>query len=545
MRVLNWLRTWMSIPRARSNPRRSSTASWSKHYYRPRAEILEDRLVPALFGSAITAPTDGNGPFGVTVADFNGDGRPDIAVTNFNSGRLSVGLGNGDGTFSAAAGSPFFVGASAIALTAADFNHDGLQDIAVADPTDNRVVFFFGSGFGGTPFNLPASPFALQAADFNHDGFADVAVGLSNGDVRVIFGASAFAGFTTTLVAEGTGAVTALATGDYNNDGNGDIAVVRETGSGTTLSIYFGTGSGTFAPGPFISMAATRATGMVAGDFRGVGRLDLAIANFTNNTITIVLNNGGGSFQTPTVMAVQANPFWLVAADFNRDGRVDLIKSNNANNSITPMIGNGDGTFALTPTFNVGTAPKGMAVGDFNSDGLPDLVVANSSSPGTESVLLNNSIGVTHFDVSAPSSASSGTPFDITVTAVDISNNIKPGYRGTVMFSSSDPTPILPANYTFTAADAGSHTFTVTLRTAGQQTITVAEVPGLTIRGFATVSVFNPAPSISSLSTTTAVEGSAGFPLTVNGMNFVPSSVVKWNGSALTTTFKSSTELSA
>src|SRR5882724_2513746 len=134
MRVLNWLRSWMSIPRGRSKATRSSAASWARPSFRPQAEVLEDRVVPALFGSAITAPTDGNGPFGVTVADFNGDGRPDIAVTNFNSGTLSVGLGNGDGTFSAAAGSPFFVGASASAVTAADFNNNGLQDIAVADP---------------------------------------------------------------------------------------------------------------------------------------------------------------------------------------------------------------------------------------------------------------------------------------------------------------------------------------------------------------------------------------------------------------------------
>src|SRR5438105_4502199 len=129
MRVLNWFRSWMSIPRARLNRRRSPTASWSKHYFRPMAEILEDRVVPALFASAITAPTGGNGSFGVWVADFNADGKPDIAVTNFDSGTLSVGLGNGGGNFARAAGSPFAVGASASAVTAADFNHDGLQHI--------------------------------------------------------------------------------------------------------------------------------------------------------------------------------------------------------------------------------------------------------------------------------------------------------------------------------------------------------------------------------------------------------------------------------
>jgi hypothetical protein len=505
---------------------------------------LEDRVVPALFQPAITAPTGGNGPFAVTVANLNGDALPDIAVTNFNSGTLSVGLGNGAGNFSPATGSPFAVGASASAVTAADFNNDGLQDIAVADPSDNRVMFFFGSGFGGNPFNLSSSPFALQAADFNHDGFADVAVGLSNGQVRVIFGAATFGSFTSSFVASGTGAVTALATGDYNNDGNGDIAVVRETGSGTTLSIYFGDGHGAFSPGPFISMGATRATSMVAGDFRGVGRLDLAIANFTNNTITIVLNDGGGTFETPTVMPVLGNPFWLVAADFNRDGRVDLIKSNNANNSITPLIGNGDGTFVLTPSFNVGTAPKGMAVGDFNSDGRPDLVVVNSSSPGTVSTLMNSSLGI-HFNFSAPSGASAGVSFSVTVTAADISNNPMTGYRGTIHFTSSDGSATLPTDYTFTSADNGSHTFTVTLQTGGDQTIVATDTSDATIRGFTKISVTNPPPSISSLGTTMVVEGSASFTLTVNGSNFVPTSVVKWNGTTLTTTFISSSQLSA
>src|SRR5260370_40125971 len=138
-------------------------------------------------------------------------------------------------------------------------------------------------------------------------------------------------------------------------------------------------------------MAATRATGMVAGDFRGVGRLDLAIANFTNNPVPIVLNNGGGTFQTPTVIPVAGNPFWLVAADFNRDGRVDLIKSNNANGTVTAMIGNGDGTFLLAqPPFNVGTGPKGMAVSSFAGAGRPPLGWRQKHPPRTGLAPINS-----------------------------------------------------------------------------------------------------------------------------------------------------------
>jgi hypothetical protein len=502
---------------------------------------LEDRAVPTLFPAAITVPTGGSGPFGVAVVDFNGDGRPDIAVSNYSSGTVSVGLGNGDGTFAPALGSPFAVGASAGAVAAADFNNDGHQDIAVADPADNRVMFFFGTGFGGSPFSLPASPFAEAAADFNHDGFADLAVGLQNGDVRVIFGSAG--AFTSSLVATGTGAVTALVTGDFNNDGNGDIAAVRQASSGTTLSIYLGNGHGAFAPGAFIPMTATLATGMVAGHFQGTNRLDLAIANSTNNTITVLLSTGGGNFSAPTTIPVLGNPFSLVAGDFNGDGHVDLIKSNNANNSITPLIGNGDGTFVLTPSFAVGAAPKGMAVGDFNGDGRPDLVVVNSGG-NSESALLNTSPDI-HFSVTAPSSATTGTSFNVTVTADDLNGNPLTTYRGTVHFTSTDALASLPADYTFTAADAGVHTFSVTLLSSYNRTIVVTDTSDATIRGFAPVSVTNPPLSITSLSTTTAVEGSAAFPLAVNGSGLIPSSVVTWNDTALATTFVSQTQLIA
>src|SRR5439155_23128705 len=96
--------------------------------------------------------------------------------------------------------------------------------------------------------------------------------------------------------------------------------------------------------------------------------------------------------------------------------------------------------------------------------------------------------------------------------------------------------------------DAGSHTFSITLRTGGNQTIVVTDTVDATIRDLATVSVTippNPTPSISSLSSTTAVEGSGAFTLTVFGSNFVSSSVVKWNGTTVNTTFVSSSQLTA
>jgi hypothetical protein len=95
----------------------------------------------------------------------------------------------------------------------------------------------------------------------------------------------------------------------------------------------------------------------------------------------------------------------------------------------------------------------------------------------------------THYSVSAPSSSTAGTSFSVTVTALDASNNVVPGYAGTVHFTSTDPLTVPPGNYAFLTGDAGSHTFTFTLDTAGSQTITATDSNNGSITGSATVTV--------------------------------------------------------
>jgi hypothetical protein len=129
-----------------------------------------------------------------------------------------------------------------------------------------------------------------------------------------------------------------------------------------------------------------------------------------------------------------------------------------------------------------------LAVADVNGDGRPDLVTANDGN-NTVSVLLGNQNAATQFQVSAPSSATAGTPFTITVTALTAGNQLDALYAGTVHFKSSDKLAVLPANYTFTLADAGSHTFSVTLNTTGNQTITATDKKTSSIHGSAVVNV--------------------------------------------------------
>jgi hypothetical protein len=134
-----------------------------------------------------------------------------------------------------------------------------------------------------------------------------------------------------------------------------------------------------------------------------------------------------------------------------------------------------------------------VAVADFNDDGRPDLAVANRGS-STVSVLLGKRNAATHFQITAPVTVTQGVPFTITVTALTAGNQLDDLYTGTVTFGSSDLFAVRPVNYTFTKADAGSHTFTVILETPGSQTLSATDTVKSTITGTASVTV-NPAGS--------------------------------------------------
>jgi len=125
---------------------------------------------------------------------------------------------------------------------------------------------------------------------------------------------------------------------------------------------------------------------LVAADFNGDGKLDLAVANYNDNTISVLLGNGDGTFQTQATFAVSIGPTFLAVGDFNGDGKLDLVTGNINNNgnddaNISVLLGNGDGTFQSHVDYTVGSYMLGMAVGDFNRDGKLDVVCVGSSPP--------------------------------------------------------------------------------------------------------------------------------------------------------------------
>jgi hypothetical protein len=173
---------------------------------------------------------------------------------------------------------------------------------------------------------------------------------------------------------------------------------------------------------------------VVAGDFNGDGILDLAVADFQTQQVSVLLGNGDGSFQTVKAYPTGANPSSIVAADFNGDGKVDLALTStplgsSPGNLVSLLLGNGDGTFGPPTLFGAGYLSYSSAVGDFNRDGTLDLAVANGGS-NTVSVLLNTQgTAMTFLSSGNPSIFGQSVALTTTVSA-SVSNGAVP--TGTV-----------------------------------------------------------------------------------------------------------------
>ena len=184
----------------------------------------------------------------------------------------------------------------------------------------------------------------------------------------------------------------ALTAGDFNGDGHTDIAVVDGGGGriGVTVhsgvSVLLGNGDGTFQSQVFYPVSGYWPDSIVAGDFNGDGRIDLAVADQGNafrglpdpSEVSVLLGNGDGSFGTEVDYPVGARPLSLVAGDFNGDARTDLATADTSSNSVSVLLGEGDGTFVDPSQF--ATTPQATpVVADVNGDGTDDVLVVDGA----------------------------------------------------------------------------------------------------------------------------------------------------------------------
>ncbi len=341
---------------------------------------------PCAFGTQHPFPT-GTAPIPVAVADFNGDGKPDLGVANASAGTVSVLLGSGTGTF--ATQSTPAVGSGPQSLAAGDLNGDGKPDLAVLNEGSASISILLGSGTGtftkpNPDISLPGGPLMwLALGDFNGDGKLDIAVAATNNGVYILLGSGTgtFAFSSNPAVA---GFPNFVVVGDFNGDRVPDLAVSTLT---PNVTILIGSGSGTFAVHSTAALGGGNPNSVAVGDFNGDGKSDLAVAS-AGNTVTVLLGSGTGTFATQSTPPVGSDPQSLAVGDFNGDGKADLAVANTVDNDVTILLGSGTGTFATQGTLTVGASPEFVAVGDFDTNGTPDLAVANTGS-GSVSVLLD------------------------------------------------------------------------------------------------------------------------------------------------------------
>jgi hypothetical protein len=220
---------------------------------------------------------------------------------------------------------------------------------------------------------LPAGSSQLYA---RYDGDVNDAPAIS---AAVPFAVAAAPGFglgNPTSFAVGTAPVSVTAA-DFNLDGRVDLAVANSTGN--SVSILLGNGDGTFASGVTLN-AGTLPTGVATTDFNGDGRPDLAVSNSVTGNVTVFTGNGDGTFSAGTSYGAGAAPSSIAIADFNNDGKSDVIVSNSSGGSVSFIYGNGDGTLGTTATIPVGVTNSFVAAGDFNNDGNADIAVADTNT---------------------------------------------------------------------------------------------------------------------------------------------------------------------
>jgi FG-GAP-like repeat/FG-GAP repeat len=272
-------------------------------------------------------------PYDVTVADLNGDGKADLAVTNFNGRSISVLPGQGDGTFGT--GTEYPILETPIDVLAADFNGDGRGDLAATAGLSVTVLLADAAGGFGTPIQTTTSGIGYQLAsgDVDRDGDVDIVVGSG-----FVVGAS------------------------------GQIEVLLNDAHGNFPSV-------TSYPTDGVDTA-----GLALGDLNRDGNLDAVAGNFSSQDISVLMNQGGGVFGSPTRYALAVGQTREVAvADLNLDKRLDVVVTSDQCQCVFPFLGNGDGTLVEASSLSAFSTTASVAIADVNQDKRPDVITGGLS----------------------------------------------------------------------------------------------------------------------------------------------------------------------
>ena len=319
-------------------------------------------------------------------ADFNNDGISDIAVSNFSSNSISV--------IQCFKGTPahlvknIAVGQAPMDIAAGDVDGDGNMDIVAI--LGSAIAMLKGDGnWGFTLTTIPNSPDAegIALADLDGDGKLDIIVGNNSSDSITVLRNNGNLKFTRLVLPFDVPNPLVIKTGDFDNDGDMDIIVAKGTMDNFALLRNDGMMHFTSVTIPNVS-AYVQA--MDVADFNGDGKLDIAAENANSRSANVLANEGGLIFQRIIQAGINDDPLSLTAADFNNDGRMDFATVNNSYSNTGSVYINDSLNFKLKSTFTIVPGSQNMISGDFNGDGAMDIAFVNQGSASI-SWLLNMS----------------------------------------------------------------------------------------------------------------------------------------------------------
>ncbi|MBC7772650.1 MAG: VCBS repeat-containing protein [Pyrinomonadaceae bacterium] len=337
-----------------------------------------------------------------TAADLNADGKPDLITCNMGASSISVSLNQ---TVGSTEGVPMFsptptnftVASSPRDLVAADFSGDGLMDIAVVNYVSDNLSVLQGRGDGTlmtrVNFALGDGPSALIAGDFDRDGDTDLAIAnqlASSVTIMANNGAGVFSSVQTVPSGSAPAAITAA---DLDGDGDLDLVVGASGDNAVAVlrNITVIGGAANFFLAASIP-AGRGITGVVAADFNGDDRIDIAASAATDNRLNVLLQNAAGSWSQTSQATFSPGPLGVRAQDVTGDGVPDLVSvsRNTAASQLGVFAGIGDGTFSPLRSFAIGFQPGRFTLADLNGDGDLDAAIPVTVTGGNSVMVMEN-----------------------------------------------------------------------------------------------------------------------------------------------------------
>ena len=281
----------------------------------------------------------------------------------------------------------------AYSVAVGDINGDGNLDIINTNYNSNNVTVRYGNGLGAFltqgQYSTDSLPYSVTVGDVNNDGLLDILISTYNYTVSVLINNGS--GFNSPVnYATGT-LPSKIITGDVNSDGYLDVITANTpTPPFGTISVLLNNGNGTFQTAvnyPTLDYAYSVAVGDVNND----GKLDLLNTNYATNNVSVRLGVGGGSFQTAINYPTAPFPNSITIGDVNGDGNLDLVTANSSSLA-SVLLGNGNGSFLAPSNYAIGAGPNKVKLADVNGDRKLDLLTSNYNS-GTVSVLFGDVSG--------------------------------------------------------------------------------------------------------------------------------------------------------